>query len=144
MSWMCIAGGANGLIYYSYFDILGRDKATDILPRIPFNEHFGECKQIAERIMAHEKVLLSTGKPLAYTVAANDKGEVIFRPYGLDGVTWLLAVNTSNDAPRSFKLDMERPVQLQGLSLSTPAVTVDGKVVSATLQPLESVFIQLK
>ncbi len=144
MSWMCIAGGANGLIYYSYFDILRRDKATDVLPAISFDEHFGECKQIAERIMAHEKVLLSTGTPLAYTIVANDKDEVIFRPYGLDGVTWLLAVNTSSDAPRSFKLDMERPVQLQGVSLSTPAVTVDGKSVSATLQPLESVFIQLK
>ena len=144
MSWMCIAGGANGLIYYSYFDLMMRDKATDILPAIPFDEHFGECKQIAERIMAHEKVLLSIETPMDFTVTENNGNAVAFRPYALDGVTWLLAVNTAHDAPRSFKLEMERPVALQGLSLSNPAVTVDGKSVSATLQPLESVFIQLK
>ena len=123
---------------------MARDKATDILPAFSFEEHFGECKAIAERIMAHEKVLLSIDTPLAYTVVSNDDNAIVFRPYGLDGDTWLLTVNTSCDGPRSFKLDMERPVQLQGLTLSSPAVTVDGKSVSATLQPLESVFIRLK
>ncbi|MBP5641335.1 MAG: carbohydrate binding domain-containing protein, partial [Victivallales bacterium] len=105
MSWMCIAGGANGLIYYSYFDLMARDKATDILPRIPFDEHFGECKQIAERIMAHEKVLLSIEKPLDFTVKENAGGEVAFRPYALDGITWLLVVNTSEKAARTIRLE---------------------------------------
>lgn len=144
MSWMCIAGGANGLLYYSYFDLLERAQATDALPAIPFEEHFGECKQIADSIMAHEQVLLSIEKPLKYTVADNDGGEVVFRTYGLDGVTWLLAVNTSDTASKSFQLNMERPITLVGLSLSEPKVNINGNAVSATLAPLESVFIQLK
>ncbi len=144
MSWMCIAGGANGLIYYSYFDMMLRDKATDILPRIPFDEHFGECKQIAERIMAHEKVLLSIEKPIDFTVTENAGNEVAFRPYALDGVTWLLVVNTSEKAARTIKLEMARPVTLNGVTLSQPDVSVDGKAVTATFKPLESAFIKLK
>ena len=144
MSWMCIAGGANGLVYYSYFDMQDRAKATDTLPAIPFDEHFGECKAIAERIMAHEQVLLSAGTPLNYTVAENDGDEVVFRAYELDGVTWLLAVNTSDEKPRSFRLEMERPLTLKGTSLSAPPVDVEGTQVHATLDTLEAVFLQLQ
>ncbi len=144
MSWMCIAGGANGLIYYSYFDLVARDKATDILPRIPFDEHFGECKQIAERIMAHEKVLLSIEKSLDFKVIENAGNEIATRPYALDGVTWILAVNTSEKAANTIKLEMVRPVTLNGVSLGNPEISVDGKAVTATLKPLESAFIQLK
>ena len=144
MSWMCIAGGANGLIYYSYFDLMARDQATDILPRIPFDEHFGECKQIAERIMAHEKVLLSIEKPIDFTVTENAGNEVGFRPYALDGVTWLLVVNTSEKAAKTIKLEMARPVTLNGVTLSQPDISVNGKTVTATLKPLESAFIKLK
>ncbi len=144
MSWMCIAGGANGLLYYSYFDLLERNQATEVLPRIPLEEHFGECKQVAERIMAHEKVLLSAGTPLNYSIVANDGGKVVFRSYELDGVTWLLAVNTSDTDTCIFQLETERPVTLKGTTLSTPPVEVDGKSVHATLAPLESVFLQLQ
>ena len=144
MSWMCIAGGANGLIYYSYFDLMARDKATDILPAIPFDEHFGECKQIAERIMAHENVLLSIEKPIDFTVTENDGNEIATRPYALDGVTWILAVNTSEKANKTIKLEMARPVTLNGVSLGKPEIIVNGKAVTATLKPLESAFIQLK
>ena len=144
MAWMCIAGGANGLILYSYFDLLERAQATEKLPAIPFDEHFDECRRIAERVMAHEQVLLSAGTPLGYTVADNGGGKVALRAYELDGVTWLLAVNADHAAPRPLHLKMERPVALQGLSLSEPAVTVSGADVSAIQAPLESVFIQLK
>ena len=141
---MCIAGGANGLVFYSYFDLQKRDTATETLPAIPFDEHFGECKRIAERIMDHEKVLLSAGTPLGYAVADDSGGWVAFRAYELDGVTWLLAVNLSDKDSKGFKLEMERPVALQGTSLSSPDVTLDGNVVSATLEPLQVVFIKLK
>ena len=143
MSWMCIAGGANGLIYYSYTDLQRRDK-EGVLPRIPMEEHFGELKRISERIMSHEAVLLSIEEPAKYTVINNAENLVAIRPYALNGTTWILAVNTSDEKQGSVSLEFEKAMALEGLSLSKADVKVNGKQVSATLKPLETVFIKLK
>ena len=143
MSWMCIAGGANGLIYYSYTDLQRRDK-EGVLPRIPMDEHFGELKKISERIMSHEQVLLSIEEPAKYTVASNTEKLVALRPYALNGTTWILAVNTSDEKPATVTLEFEKAMALEGLTLSEADVKVNGKQVNATLKPLETVFIKLK
>ncbi len=143
MSWMCIAGGANGLIYYSYTDLQRRDK-EGVLPRIPLDEHFGELKKISERIMSHEQVLLSIEEPAKYTVTSNAEKMVALRPYALNGTTWILAVNTSDEKSASISLEFEKAMTLEGLTLSEADVKVNGNQVNATLMPLETVFIKLK
>ena len=143
MSWMSIAAGANGLIYYSYTDLLRREKDGE-LPKIPIEEHLSDCYKVGERIMSRKDVLLSIEKPAEYKVTANSENAVAFRPYALNGVTWILAVNTSHEKESSFVLELEHPMTLEGLELSDAKVTVSAKQVTGALKPLESVFIKLK
>ncbi len=145
MTWMSIAGGANGLMYYSYFDQRLRDKEMPGLPAIPFDETFAGMKRIAAKINAHFPVLLSAGNPVAFTnKAAKDDITVVFRAYELDGVTWILAVNTTKDKDGAFELSMAKPMTFAGTSISDTAITVDGTAVKGTLKPLQAVFIKLK
>jgi len=145
MTWMSIAGGANGLMYYSYFDQRLRDQEMPGLPAIPFNETFAGMKRIAAKVTAHFPVLLSTGTPVAFTnKAAQDDITVVFRSYELDGVTWILAVNTTKDKDGAFALEMAKPMKLAGTSLSEASIAVNGTSVSGTLKPLQAVFIKLK
>lgn len=143
MSWMCIAGGANGLIYFSFQCMQGRDKASGDLPRIPFDVTFGELREITGRIMNFEKVLLSTGNPIPFKIAEDGNGDVAVRAYELDGTTWLLAVNSDEKKSNELKLEMSREVSLQGTDISEANVQVSGKTVSVSLDPLQIVFIRL-
>ena len=145
MTWMSIAGGANGLMYYSYFDQRARDKEEPGLPAIPFDETFAGMKRLAAKIAAHFPVLLSAGNPVAFTSkAAKDDITVVFRSYELDGVTWILAVNTTKDKDGAFALEMAKPMKLAGTSLSDAAIAVNGTSVNGTLKPLQAIFIKLK
>ena len=145
MSWMSIAGGANGLMYYSYFDQRARDQEAPGLPVIPFEPTFAGMKRVAAKISAHFPVLLSAGNPVAFTnKAAKDDITVVFRSYELDGVTWILAVNTTKDKDGAFELEMAKPMTFDGTSISDAAITVNQKAVSGTLKPLQAVFIKLK
>ena len=144
MAWMAIAGGANGLIFYSYFDLLERDKESPGLPAIPFDKSFGDLRKIASRVKAHEEVLLSVEKPLSFKVISNPEDTVCFRTYSLKGTTWLLAVNTTEDNPGDFELDFEEPVAVEGVSLSKADVRTDGRKLAASLKPLQVIFIKLQ
>lgn len=144
MAWMNIAGGANGLIFYSYFDQVRRDEEKPNLHRIPFEKAFGDTKKMAARVKEHEAVLLSDGDPEEFTVTSNPNDTVCFRAYGYNGETWLLAVNTTEEKDASFELNFKRPMTFNGTSLSNLDVNVSGTKVSATLKPIQSVFIRLK
>ena len=94
--------------------------------------------------MSHEAVLLSIEDPAKYTVASNKEEMIAVRPYALNGTTWILAVNTSDEKPASISLEFEKAMNLEGLTLSEADVKVNGKQVNATLKPLETVFIKVK
>lgn len=144
MTWMNIAGGANGLMYYSYFDLVARDKEDENLPAIPFDKTFGDIKRVASRVRQHESVLLSDGEPEAFSVTSNPNDAVCFRAYGNNGETWILAVNTTRDKDGAFELTFKRPVKYNGVSLSELDVTTSGNKLSATLKPLQPAFIRIK
>jgi hypothetical protein len=102
-------------------------------------------KRIAAKISKHFPVLLSDGNPVAFTnKAAKDDITVVFRAYELNGVTWILAVNTTKDKDGAFELSMAKPMTFAGTSLSDATITVDGTAVKGTLKPLQAVFIKLK
>ena len=144
MSWMCIAGGANGLIYYSYQDMRERDKTSDILPRIPFDTAFGELREVTDHIMKFENVLLSAGEPIPFEIVEDGNQDVGVRAYELDGITWILAVNSDEKESRNLILEMGREVTLQGMEISEPEVQVSNRTVSVSLKPLQTVFIRLR
>jgi hypothetical protein len=53
MAWQCIAEGATGLIFYSWFDVKRN-------PDIPFNEQWAGLKRLAAEIDRMTPMLLST------------------------------------------------------------------------------------
>ncbi|HQE83164.1 MAG TPA: hypothetical protein PLM14_09195 [Candidatus Hydrogenedentes bacterium] len=84
MAWQCIAEGANGLVFYSWFD-LRRDPAT------PFEEQWAKVKQVAAGIAAMTPALLSTEEPPVIEVDEEDWLNWTVKQY--EGSVYLIAVN---------------------------------------------------
>jgi hypothetical protein len=133
MAWQCIAGGANGLVFYSLFD-LQRD------PAATFTERWTDLKAVAQEIKNLEAMLLADPAP-AGTVSGPINDEVGWRAYQLDGDICLVAVNaTRTSTSASFVLNQAlNPSVLLGRDVScgsTASLTLD-------LQPLEVRVIRL-
>lgn len=83
MTWQCIAGGANGLFYYSFFDFWKMDWKT------PFAERWRDMCEVATEVKRHEEILLaSPGKPVVA-----EGSDVLTRTWQSDGGLWVLVVN---------------------------------------------------
>ena len=133
MAWQCIAGGANGLVFYSYFD-LQRD------PAATFTERWNDLKAVGQEIKNLESMLLADPAPTGM-VSGPINDEVGWRAYQLDGDICLVAVNaTRTTSSASFTLGQAMyPSVLLGRDLdggSTANLTLD-------LQPLEVRIIRL-
>ena len=92
MAWQAIAGGARGLVFYSYSHY-----CRDDLPcREPVEVLWPEMKRIAAELKRHENTLL-----MAETSAIPDTdlpSGVVGRIWKNGNVTWRLLVNTSSSA----------------------------------------------
>lgn len=153
MAWMCVAGGANGLVFYSWFD-LGRMEKTiaeggrALRPDLvdPFDKRWDEVKQVAADLKNFADVLLATDTPLAITATADSAPELGYRLYGKDGATWLLVVNSSHEkaAVGSF----QAPMPLQQLTHERSPRDQQGVVannsISITLAPLQHAWLCVK
>lgn len=97
MAWQCLAGGANGLIFYSFFDLREMDKTT------PFEKRWGEVKRMAEEIKGYEPFFLST-EPSPAVSADNDA--VACCGWRLNGRLLTVVVNTLRE-PVKVKVTAE-------------------------------------
>ncbi|MBP5640087.1 MAG: hypothetical protein J6X55_11450 [Victivallales bacterium] len=151
MSWMCIAGGANGLVAYSYTDLLRMDKtvakggrALDESCVEPYDKVFGEIKRYTGEIKDMFDVLLSVDAPMELK-RKDDGDDVVSRLYGKDGDTWLLLVNSNEKKAASAEFNAPSAIALGDLKLADTAVpSVEGNTLKVTLAPLECIFVQLK
>jgi hypothetical protein len=101
MAWQCIAGGANGLVFYSWFDLWRMGKTLDqggrALVAEPFRERWADVCTMAGEIAELIPVLLSVDPPA--DVRLRSGGETVaHRLYGVDGTTVLVSVNTTRGA----------------------------------------------
>ena len=145
MAWMAIAGGANGLVFYSWFDLWRMDKTVEnggaALVREPFEERWPQVKKMAAEIAEYFPVLLAVEKPKTVTLDAEQSENVIMRLYGHEGKTWALLVNTATE-PRTAVLNApsDSPAETQlGGRIASQA---DGKI-TVELAPLEPSFVIL-
>ena len=125
MSWQCICEGAQGLVYYSFFDIM-RDKTT------PFDVQWDRVKKIAAEIKQWMPVLLSVEKPQAIKV----EGEHIHAATrAKDGRTYVFVVNDDYDAHEA-KISSEKPLKSKRVS--------DGKIVDLpTSLPIKGLGLEV-
>lgn len=85
MAWQAIAGGANGLIFYSFYD-LKRD------PDASFNQRWNDVKVVASEIRGRFTILLSAEPPVAPS-STQSPDTVFWRTYSYAGSTYLVVVN---------------------------------------------------
>lgn len=136
MTWQMIAGGANGIIYYSYSQM--KDTYEDIDDHAAC--YFEKVCAAAAEVRAYERVLLSGGDA---PKAKSSSGDVVCRSWRDDGGrTYLLVVNTLA-APASAKIALsEKFAKIETAEFAT-SPALDGDTVSCELPPLAYVMLRL-
>lgn len=87
MIWQALAGGANGLVLYSWFDIRRMDWKR------PWAQAFADVCELAQEVKDQTDVFLSTEAPVRWSVPAGTPETLAFRTWRLKGATYLLALN---------------------------------------------------
>lgn len=111
MAWQAIAGGANGLIFYSYMDIMKRNRPKDIQ-----DAQWADVCAVAREVKDKETLLLA--EP-GQTAESSDS-RIAVRTWRLDGDIRILAVNcTREPVSASIRLGCGNAVSvsLQGLGV---------------------------
>lgn len=84
MAWQAVAGGANGLLWYSAHHIFKCSPPEDL------EKNWGALVKVAKEIHRHVDVILSAEIPPEVKSASAD---IAVRAFRKDGKVWLLAVN---------------------------------------------------
>ena len=134
MAWQCIAAGANGLIFYSWFD-LWRSTVHD-----PFEKRWPQIKAMAAEIAAHQDILLSLPAAPAPEVSSDES--VGRRAWKYRGSTCVLLVN-SGPEPRSARITLDDGVQATKVFGNGSIGSKAGACV-VTLPPFEPVMVRLQ
>ncbi len=108
MAWQAVAAGANGLVFYSFFDLLKREK----WPKERVAGGWENVCTLAQEVKSKEAILLSEPGP-----AVNCRSEdVVCRTWRLaDGAVHLLACNTTD---KDVKAEVQIKDKTVRLSLS--------------------------
>ena len=118
MAYQQIAGGANGLIFYSFHDVIRtRKDEPDNWPR-----YWGDVKHLAAEIKKHEKIWLAADSG-ALKIAEPKDRKISVRTWRKKGLDYVL-VSSGEDKP--LDLDLPLPVKLASVK------TLDGEPVSIT------------
>lgn len=99
IAWQAIAGGANGLIFYSYMDIMKRGRPEDVQ-----RKQWSDTCVVAREVKEKEAVLLSEPGP---AVDGAPKGLVCRTWRTAGGKVRLLACNTSADRMAAGEVSTE-------------------------------------
>lgn len=152
MAWQCIAGGANGLVFYSWFDLWRMAKDD------PFEQRWHDITTMAGEIKQQTPILLSI-EPAPKFSGTDIPETVGWRLFQKDGATYLLVVNASRKAaaatwesPTAFGnaqaiLKAPSHANRPGASaagLSNDGVQLAGRTVRVSLAPLEVLFVRLQ
>jgi len=88
MAYQCLVNGANGLIFYSFFD-LRRDP-------LGFESRWADVKKLGQEIKSLIPILLSTEEPPNVQLSSGER-HIHFSTRRYDGRLYILAVNVSRE-----------------------------------------------
>lgn len=134
MAWQCIAAGANGLIFYSFFDLYNMNE------RDPFEGRWAEVCAMAAEIKRLISVLLSVEPGPTLVVDAPKSVET--RVWQHAGAIYLLAVNGAEEPVTAVIKVAGTLKNVEPLFGPTPALAGD-QTLTFTLSPLEPVMVRL-
>ena len=133
MAWQCVAAGANGLIFYSFFDLFKEPNG------VSFETRWADVKKVAEEFAARIPMLLSVEPVPAVTGAPDAMG---VRCWRWNGAVYLLAVNTTRE-PLQATLSLDGTFKSAQVEFGT-APKLDGNRLAVSLAPIEPALIRLK
>ena len=133
MTWQGIAGGANGLIYYSYTYLMKS-------PTTPFEKAFADVCAVAQEVKNLVPVLLSDGKAPRFKSSSLS---LAVRTWRKGRKLYVLAVNrTREDLKGTVTLDENftnaKPIMGEGFTKA------DGRVLSFALKPIGQTMLELE
>ncbi len=135
MAWQCVAAGANGLVFYSYFDLY------KMRERDPFEKRWAEVCEMAGEIKRFIPVLLSVEPAPAANVTGPDTVEM--RVWRVGREIYLLVVNAA-DAPAVATVSLSGGARHVRAEFGTaPAIARNGQL-SFSLAPLEPVLVRVE
>lgn len=133
MTWQCIAGGANGIIYYSFFDLYKQPEKN------PFDKQWADVLAAAREVKKLEPVLLSV-EPAPEATGA--PAEIAVRVWSLGGDIYVLAVNSS-DKPVKATLKIGADFKAVAAELGTAPTKAGDRGLAFTFAPLEPIMARL-
>ena len=134
MAWQCVAAGANGLVFYSFFDLF---KMKD---RDPFEKRWPDVCAMAEEIKRYIPVMLSADP--APAAACEGPSCLETRVWRVGSDVYLLAVNSSSAAVTAT-VTLEGGCKDVKTEFGTaPVRAADGRL-SFSFAPLEPVMVRL-
>ena len=133
MSWQWVAGGANGLLYYSFTLVCGKHESPDDA----FAPTWERTKSMAAEIRRYENVFLSTERPLSVS-GATDK--IAVRTWRHEGRNYLLAVNCTA-SPQKAMIRLSAPLGKDVVADLGEMPVIDGNAVSFDFAALDYTMI---
>lgn len=136
MIWQNIASGANGLFFYSFFDLKKMDWKT------PFKESWATVCKLGFEVKRYEDVFLTDEDAPKVKVVGIAPEWLAFKAWRLHGVIYLLAVNgTHAEMPVEFSVEGRFTRAIA--EIGSAATVSDGGRVSVKLPPLGVAFMRL-
>jgi hypothetical protein len=134
MAWQCVAAGANGLVFYSFFDLF---KMND---RDPFEKRWADVCAMAEEVKRYSPVLLSAEPAPSVTCGGSPSVET--RAWRVGDSVYVLAVNGASEAATVTVTVGEGFGSLKA-EFGSPPDRGGGSTLVYRFAPLEPVLVRL-
>ncbi len=134
MAWQCVAAGANGLVFYSFFDLF---KMKD---RDPFERRWSEVCAMAEEIKRYVPVILSAES--APSVTCEGPASVETRVWRVGDAVYLLAVSGATE-PVSATVTVRGGFKRMTAEFGLAPVSQESGRLVYKLRPLDPVLVKL-
>jgi hypothetical protein len=135
MAWNCIAAGANGLVFYSYFDLYKMNE------RDPFEKRWADVCTMGEEIRRLIPVLLSVDPVIGISCIKPESVEM--RNWSYQGKTYVLLVNGGSE-PAEAQLKIDQPVKNLAIEFGTAPEKLKNGGFQFEIDPLKPVMIRFE
>jgi len=133
MAWHCIAAGANGLVFYSYFDLYKMNE------RDPFEKRWSDVCLMGEEIKRYIPVMLSVDPLPSLSWVKGDQIEG--RAWSYKGSTYVLIVNGGSGSATAQLLP-DRPADKVETEFGKPPEVRENGTMIFAIHPLQPVMVR--
>lgn len=130
MTWQCIAEGANGLIFYSWFNIYSPDRNAGL----DFDAFWPQFKAVVQEVKDMTPALLSVETPPA--IATDEADWLNWTVKRVEKTTYLIAVNNSTEAHQTTFTLPFAPASVKKFGTDEAIPMSDPKLLHLNFEPL--------